>query len=350
MSLEDRFRQAFDDAMPEVRTRLESQFTSMVSDVRAEAERDKAEALAALEEAKRAELAAAAEAHAAALAAAEEVQAAALADAKGSLESELQAAFHSEKAALTSNHDTVIAQLREAVDTAATAAREELDQAVADAAQQREELEAALTQALHDAAAEVEKARAEAQEVAAARSQVFDAQLTGAIRLLESVRALDGAASLTEVLDALTFAAAREAGRSAMLVVKGDRLIGWRTTGFGTLDDVPRSIESNMSDVDALAAAVNTGSPAVVGSGSLLAAPSFSQLPPDRPGLAVPLLVAGRPVAVLYADPGVSAPLAPGWTSPVEVLVRHAGRCLEAMAVSRGARARAAAARVGSPA
>ena len=64
----------------------------------------------------------------------------------------------------------------------------------------------------------------------------------------------------------------------------------------------------------------------------------------------MPLLVAGRPVAVLYADPGAAAPLSPGWTSPVEVLVRHAGRCLEAIAVSRGAHAKAAAARVGSPA
>ena len=339
MSLEDRFRQTFDDAIAEVRTRLESQFTSTLTDVRAEADRDKA---------------------------------AALAYAKGSLESELLTAFQSEKDALTSNHDTVIAQLREALETdrnrlqdeaaaeavrlrdeantAASAAKADLDHAVADAARQREELEAALTQVRFAAATEVEKARTEAQDAAAAHSQALDAQLTGASRLLESVRAIDGAASLTEVLDALTFAAAKEAGRSAMLVMKGDRLVGWRTAGFGRLDDEPHSIESSTADVDALAVAVNTGRPAIVGSGSVLAAPAFSQLPPDRPGLAVPLLVAGRPVAVLYAEHGVAAPLSPGWTSPVEVLVRHAGRCLEAMAVSRGAHARAAAARVGSPA
>lgn len=339
MSLEDRFRQTFDDAIAEVRTRLESQFTSTLTDVRAEADRDKA---------------------------------AALAYAKGSLESELLTAFQSEKDALTSNHDTVIAQLREALETdrnrlqdeaaaeavrlrdeantAASAAKADLDHAVADAACQREELEAALTQVRFAAATEIEKARTEAQDAAAAHSQALDAQLTGASRLLESVRAIDGAASLTEVLDALTFASAKEAGRSAMLVMKGDRLVGWRTAGFGRLDDEPHSIESSTADVDALAVAVNTGRPAIVGSGSVLAAPAFSQLPPDRPGLAVPLLVAGRPVAVLYAEHGAAAPLSPGWTSPVEVLVRHAGRCLEAMAVSRGAHARAAAARVGSPA
>lgn len=365
MSLEDRFRQAFDDAIVEVRTRLESQFTSTLTDVRAEAERDKADALAALEEAKRAELAAAE-------AAAEESQAAALAEAKARVESELLTAFQSEKATLTSDHDTVIAQLREevegdrnrlldeaaaeagrlrdAADTAATAAKAELVEALAEAARQREELEAALAQVKESVGSEIEMARAEAQKAAAAYSEALDAQLAGAGRLLGSVQALDGAASLTEVLDALTVAAAKEAGRSAMLVVKGDRLIGWRATGFGHVDDEPRSIESSTSGVDALAAAVNTGRPAVVGSGSALAAPAFSRLPADRPGVAVPLLVAGRPVAVLYADLGAAAPQSPGWTSPVEVLVRHAGRCLEAMVVSRGAQARAAAARVGSPA
>jgi len=60
--------------------------------------------------------------------------------------------------------------------------------------------------------------------------------------------------------------------------------------------------------------------------------------------------VAGRPVAVLYTDTGAAGALSSAWTSPVEVLVRHAGRCLEGMAVSRGAHAKAASARVGMPA
>ncbi len=387
MSLEDRFRQAFDNAMTEVRTRVESEFTATLTDMRAEADRDKAEALAALDAAKAAELAAADEAKvaalaaleavkatelAAALAAADETREAALADAKGSLASELMMAFQSEKDGLESNHSTLMSQLREAAETALAASREELQQAQTETARQREELEAALTQAKHDGALELEKAKtdaeaelvrvrsehetafttagAEAQEAAAAFSQAVETQLTVAIRLLESVRALDSATSLTEVLDALTLSAAKEAGRAAILVVKGDRLLGWRTSGFGPLDREPRSIESSTADVGALAAAVHTGRPAVLGSGSLLAAPAFSQLPPDRPGLAVPLLVAGRPVAVLYADTGEATPASSAWTSPVEVLVRHAGRCLEAMTVSRGAHARATASRVGTPA
>ena len=182
--------------------------------------------------------------------------------------------------------------------------------------------------------------RAEAQEAAVLHSHAVDAHQASGLRMLDSVRALDGATSLPEVLDALATGASKEAGRAAMLVVKGDRLIGWRTIGFGALDHEPRAIESSTSDVGALAAAVNTGRPAVTGTGSVLAAPSFSDAPADRPGLAVPLLVAGRPVAVLYADQA-SASATASWTSPVEVLVRHAARCLEGLAVQRATAGRA---------
>ena len=58
-------------------------------------------------------------------------------------------------------------------------------------------------------------------------------------RLLDGVKALDEATSLSEALDALTTATAAEAGRAAMLVVKGDRILGWRTTGHGELDAQP---------------------------------------------------------------------------------------------------------------
>ena len=303
-----------------------------------------------------------------------EAQAAALADVKGSVESELLTAFQSEKAALASNHDAAIAQLREAVESDRDRL---LEQAAAEAARLREAADAAADRGdgrtrggrgrgrasapgtrsrLGPApgsrpARELEKVRTEAQEAAAAHSQALDAHVTGASRLLDSVRALDGAASLTEVLDALTAAAAKEAGRSAMLVVKGDRLIGWRTTGFGMIDDEPRSLESSTSDAGALAAAVHTGRPADrrATARGWPPRPSVS-CRPIAPGLAVPLLVAGRPVAVLYADPGAAAPLSPGWTSPVEVLVRHAGRCLEAMAVARGVHAQAAGSASESPA
>jgi hypothetical protein len=238
------------------------------------------------------------------------------------------------------------AQQREQAEASTAQLRDEFEQT---AARMRADFDGATAQARELAEAALLSLRAEAQEAATLHSRAVDAHETGALRMLESVRALDGATSLTEVLDALTLGASKEAGRAAVLVVKGERLIGWRTIGFGAYDREPRALESSTSDVGALAAAVNTGRPAVTGSGSVLAPPPFSEAPADRPGLAVPLLVAGRPVAVLYADPGTS-PTAAGWTSPVEVLVRHAARCLEGLAVQRATAGRAGTARVAASA
>ena len=162
------------------------------------------------------------------------------------------------------------------------------------------------------------------------------------------MKALDDASSLSEVLDALTTATAAEAGRAAMLVVKGDRILGWRTTGYGELDAQPRSIESSTADADALARAVATGRPVVTGSGPASSAPAFVAGEAGRTGIAVPLVLGGRAVAVLYAD----TPADGGEASQpaIEVLVRHAGRCLEAIAVQRAAQARTSAVRVSTPA
>ncbi len=450
MSLQDRFRHAFDTAIADVRTRLESEFAATLTDARADADREKAEALAALENAKAGELTAADESRqaalaaaeetklaalaaaeeakasalaalgqekaeelaaalaaaneakvaalaeleaekdrerAAALAAAEEARANAVAEARVTIESELRRVFEADTDTLVSNHSSLLSQMRETSDTDAARVRQdaeaalqalrlELQQAQDAASRSGEDIAAAraeakqeadresaasLEQARHEAAAELTRVqdaheaaltevRREAQAAASAHSLALEAQLNDALRLLESVRLLDAATSLTDVLDGLTSAAAKEAGRSAMLVVKGERLVGWRASGFGQFDDAPRSMESSMADVGALAAAVNTSRPAVVGSGSVLAAPAFAESPADRPGLAVPLLVAGRPVAVLYADPGASGPLSPAWASTVEVQVRHAGRCLEAMAVARGVQIKSSGVRVGSAA
>ena len=428
MSLEDRFRQALADAISEVKSRLEAEFDATVTDVKAEADRDRS----------------------AALALADDARAAAVAEARSALQTELQTAFDGEKASLVATHEGLVAQaadaarleatrladasaadadrqrqeaqdalarvkadaeatveairnelrdaqasvlrvreesdatiarlqaeheaalarqieehtavvsrleveqgtvatdLRAALETA-TREREEAarqrDDLAADASRLRGEFDQHMTQARELADATLASLRAEAQETATLHSQAVDAHQSSALRMLESVRALDGATSLTEVLDALTVGASKEAGRAAMLVVKGERLIGWRTLGSGTLDQEPRAIEQSTSDMGALAAAVNTGRPAVTGTGSVLAAPAFSDAPADRAGLAVPLLVAGRPVAVLYADQGTAAP-ATGWTSPVEILVRHAARCLEGLAVQRATAGRAGTARV----
>jgi hypothetical protein len=213
----------------------------------------------------------------------------------------------------------------------------------------RAEADATLLAVRSDAEAAQASLRARAEDAASTLTRTQELQQASGARLLESVRALDGAASLPEVLDALAHGAGKEAGRAAVLVVKGDRLIGWRSTGFGGIDEDPRSVQFSTGDAGALAAAVNTGRPAVIGHGAVLAAPAFSHMDATGTGLAVPLLVAGKPVAVVYAEAG-GTDAAPGWTSPVELLARHAGRCIEALAVQRPSHTRASGVRLGVPA
>jgi hypothetical protein len=69
--------------------------------------------------------------------------------------------------------------------------------------------------------------------------------------------------------------------------------------------------------------------------------PAFTHLPADRMGLAVPVIVGGRVVAVVYAD-GVTQDgreqLVPSsWPEVIEILARHAARCLEALTVQKSA-------------
>jgi hypothetical protein len=68
--------------------------------------------------------------------------------------------------------------------------------------------------------------------------------------------------------------------------------------------------------------------------------PGFAHLPADRMGLAVPVIVGGRVVAVVYAD-SVSQdpehhPVPSGWPEVIEILTRHAARCLEALTAQKG--------------
>ena len=67
--------------------------------------------------------------------------------------------------------------------------------------------------------------------------------------------------------------------------------------------------------------------------------PGFETLPQDRMGLAVPVIVGGRVVAVVYADAvtmdGHERHVPSSWPELIEVLARHAGRCLEALTTQK---------------
>ena len=57
-------------------------------------------------------------------------------------------------------------------------------------------------------------------------------------RLVEGIRSIDNARSLSEILDALASAAARDASRVAVLLTSGGEWRAWRTSGFDQEPDV----------------------------------------------------------------------------------------------------------------
>ena len=162
--------------------------------------------------------------------------------------------------------------------------------------------------------------------------------MAGLARLIESIRGLDGATSLSEVLDALALAAGRETARAAVVVVKGDHIVGWRLSGFGPRDAQPKSIDLPIAESGVIGLAA-TSSRAVTTRNGAADGPGFEVLPPDRMGMAMPVLVGGRVVAIVYADGATGeAPdraMPSPWPEAIEVLARHAGRCLEALTAQK---------------
>jgi hypothetical protein len=211
------------------------------------------------------------------------------------------------------------------------------------------EVEPKITEAVANADARARVALADAQAraadelkaaIAAARVKEREIELAAVTRLLDSVRGLDGATTLSEVLDALALAAGREAARAAVVVWRGERINGWKLSGFGPRDAQPKSIELPLAESGVIGLAVGAAR-AVTTRDSQTAAtgPGFEKIPADRMGLAVPVVVGGRVVAVVYADAvtldGQERPVPSGWPELIEVLARHAGRCLEALTVQK---------------
>lgn len=191
---------------------------------------------------------------------------------------------------------------------------------------------------------EARAAEALKDAVATARAREREGEMAGVTRLLESIRGLDGATSLSEVLDALALAAAREAARAAVVVLRGDRIHGWKMAGFGPRDMQPKSIDLALVESGVIGLAVGAARAVTTRDGqSAAAGPGFETLPTDRMGLAVPVIVGGRVVAVVYADAvtldGHERAVPSGWPEVIEVLARHAGRCLEALTTRRTAAA-----------
>jgi len=184
----------------------------------------------------------------------------------------------------------------------------------------------------------------------AAEESARAARVTTAEALLVAVWRLTQAPSITEVGGVLLETAAGWAGRTALLVQKGDALAGWRTFGFDRTaaesDGFANSwsaLEIPLADAPALAQTVETRE-AVVS----LAVPdhlsarlaSLMQLDPQEKVYLFPVCLRQSVVSVLYADNvGAAREIEP---AAIELLCAVAGMVLEGLSARPSVRERAA--------
>jgi hypothetical protein len=156
---------------------------------------------------------------------------------------------------------------------------------------------------------------------------------SGGERLLDNIRALDRARSLSEILDTVAACAGRDASRAAVFLVRGTRLRGWRLIGFDHPVTTANPLDIDVQDAPAVEQAIASG--AVAGSPTVA---TFAQSGTGA-SLAVPIEIAGEIVAALYVDDGGAGDHRPADATALEVLGRHASRALEAMVAFKAARA-----------
>lgn len=152
--------------------------------------------------------------------------------------------------------------------------------------------------------------------------------------VLAATRAIDDARSLSDALASLVRGAAAHAPRVALFIVNGNHLDEWSVAGVVPMSQEPIDVERG----GLLHAAAKRGVTVSTESGDPdHTPPAFASLPPGRHAIALPLMVGGQAVAVLYADSGVSeaGQSTHGWAEAVELLGRHAAACLAHLTAMR---------------
>ena len=177
------------------------------------------------------------------------------------------------------------------------------------------------------------------EEAAALRTAAQQGSLAAMERLLDAFRRLDQATTLTALIDALAEAAAGETTRSAVFVVRGREVRGWRVAGFDEAPADVRLVNVALDAAGAIGVCVRSKArveitPATfAGSGEL----AFIATVDEASGLAMPVTLGGETAAVIYGDDGGAGGPA-GWRETIEILARHASRCLEAQTAIRAAK------------
>jgi hypothetical protein len=195
---------------------------------------------------------------------------------------------------------------------------------------------ATLEQTIREHEARLGRTVADAEQRIASALQAAD--LAAGTRLAEAFRAIDAAGSLSEILNALADAVAHEAARAAIFLAGSAGVRSWKTHGFSV--NGGGAIAVPAADAGIIQAALDTREPASTagdgGDDTGAGAPAFAALTDDRPAIAVPMIVNGEVVAVVYADQGPAERIErASWPSVVEVLARHASRSLEAITAHR---------------
>jgi len=155
-------------------------------------------------------------------------------------------------------------------------------------------------------------------------------------RLLDAVRRIDEATSLSQTLDALGVAAKAEVGRFAVLLPKGDVLRSWSQAGFPALEAIT-SREIPLPDAGIAADTIQTGRPSQVERGRP-GRPAFASPAEGNAGsafVAVPVTMNGQVVAVLCGDDAKGEGGTERVLAVFEMLARHAGRVLETLTAMR---------------
>ena len=247
------------------------------------------------------------------------------------------------------------AAVAEAVQHARAAADRSIDEARAAADQAAEEARAAAERAVQEARAGVEQA---AHEARVAADQELSTRIEDAVaragsdvraeaaatleaasgRLVEAIRAIDSAQSLSKIFDVLITAATAEVGRAAVFLLEGPSLKGWRLAGFDLLGGDGSGIELLISDGGMIAEAAESAQAICLDPRAprTTQPPAFADLPNQAMAVSVPLVMSGEVFAVLYVDEGTNERTArASWPATIEVLARHAVRALEAITATR---------------
>jgi hypothetical protein len=226
-----------------------------------------------------------------------------------------------------------------------TRAKAELDEAQRTAQSQVDEVRRsmnerlrAVTRELDEARGQLDGARTEAQaarhELEAAQRKTEAAQQRASSvperrSLADDLRSLDAAGSLSDVLDRLAQAAVHHAERAAVLVVKAERLRGWKLIGF------VESVDVALDESGIAADALRERRPVTRFAGASGRVPAFVSDADSRDAAASPVMVAGTVVALVYADAPGGPTAARGWFEDLDVLARYASRVLETLTVQQ---------------